>query len=109
MTTGENGSFEFQYMMSGTNIGTYLVDVNAAGLVSPARTTFNYGSVSIGDLNGDGKVNSTDYVLLRRYILGLIGEFPVKDGLKAADLNGDGKVNSTDYAALKRKLLEIID
>lgn len=106
-TAGDKGSFEFQYIMAEGNIGTYLVEVNAKGLNSPVRTTFVYGSVLKGDLNGDGKVNSTDYALLRRYLLELIDEFPVKDGLKAADINGDGKVNSTDYAALKRQLLGI--
>lgn len=106
-TAGDNGSFEFQYTMAEEKIGTYMVEVNAKGLASPVRTSFVYGSVLKGDLNGDGKVNSTDYAMLRRYLLDLLDEFPVKDGLKAADINGDGKVNSTDYAALKRLLLGI--
>jgi len=57
----------------------------------------------LGDLNLDGKVNSTDYALLRRVILEMT---TISGEAKAnADLNGDGKVNSTDYAALKRKIL----
>lgn len=60
-----------------------------------------------GDLNDDGKVNSTDYALLKRYILGTIEEFSVPSG--AADLNADGRINSTDYTILKRYLLELID
>ncbi|TYQ15994.1 UNVERIFIED_CONTAM: dockerin type I repeat protein [Acetivibrio alkalicellulosi] len=31
----------------------------------------------IGDLNGDDRVNSIDYVLLRRYVLEIINTFPV--------------------------------
>ncbi|ODM27792.1 carbohydrate-binding protein [Clostridium sp. Bc-iso-3] len=67
------------------------------------------GTIKYGDLNGDGKVNSTDSTLLSRYILKIIDTFPIENGDKAADLNGDGKVNSTDYNILKRYLLKIID
>lgn len=66
------------------------------------HTEFTYG-----DLNDDGRVNSTDYALLRRYILNTIEEFSVPK--EAADLNGDGRVNSTDYNILKRYLLGLID
>lgn len=63
--------------------------------------------VKKGDVNGDGKVNSTDYTLLRRYILTLITEFPYEHGKEAADMDNNGKINSTDYAALKRVILGI--
>ncbi|TYQ16748.1 UNVERIFIED_CONTAM: dockerin type I repeat protein [Acetivibrio alkalicellulosi] len=62
----------------------------------------------VGDLNGDGIVNSIDYVLMRRYILEIVSSLPVKDELVAADLNLDGKINSNDYVILKRYLLEQI-
>jgi len=61
-----------------------------------------------GDLNGDGRVNSTDYTLLKRYLLGAIQTFPYERGIKAADLNLDGRINSTDYTVLKRYLLNAI-
>ncbi|RCX09108.1 dockerin type I repeat protein [Anaerobacterium chartisolvens] len=54
-----------------------------------------------GDLNGDGKVDSIDYSLLRRYILELDSDI----NIEAADLNSDGNVNSADLAMLKRVLL----
>lgn len=59
-----------------------------------------------GDVNGDNKVNSTDYSLLRRHILNIT----VLKGsaLDAADLNGDGRVNSTDYSYLRRVILGTI-
>ncbi|NLD45683.1 MAG: glycoside hydrolase, partial [Clostridiaceae bacterium] len=60
-----------------------------------------------GDLNDDGKINSTDYALLKRFILGTITEFSAPD--EAADLNGDKKINSTDYTILKRYLLELLE
>lgn len=55
----------------------------------------------LGDVNNDGKVDSSDYALLRRYILGISSDL----NLTVADLNGDSTVNSTDAALLKRVLL----
>lgn len=69
---------------------------------TPKNPEFKYG-----DLNNDTKINSTDYALLKRFILGTISEFSVPK--EAADLNGDGKINSTDYTIMKRYLLEIIE
>ncbi|MFZ5987066.1 MAG: glycoside hydrolase family 9 protein [Bacillota bacterium] len=62
-------------------------------------------AVKYGDLNNDGNIDSTDYVLLRRYILGIIKTFAVPE---AADLDGNGGINSTDYTLLKRYILGII-
>lgn len=84
--------------------------------VSPDRIELETsdGGVSIGtpqilgDLNGNKRVESTDLSYLKRYILGIITEFPVKDGKTAADLNRDGKIDSTDYTLLKRYILGII-
>ena len=56
-----------------------------------------------GDISGDGKVNSKDYALLKRYCL---GTYKLDDSVKSAgDINKDGKVNSKDYALLKRACL----
>ncbi|TYQ15440.1 UNVERIFIED_CONTAM: dockerin type I repeat protein [Acetivibrio alkalicellulosi] len=64
--------------------------------------------VMIGDLNGDNRIDSTDYVLLRRYVLG-ISNIPSEDKYAVADLNLDGRIDSTDCVILRRYLLEIID
>jgi hypothetical protein len=59
-----------------------------------------------GDLNGDGRVNSTDCMLLGRIIL----EIPVQNvNFDAADLNSDGVINSADSVILSRYVLEIIN
>jgi mannan endo-1,4-beta-mannosidase len=61
--------------------------------------------VKYGDLNGDKLINSTDYAVLKRYILGTVElSVPQFNG----DLNGDGEVNSTDYAIMKKYLLGLI-
>lgn len=59
-----------------------------------------------GDIDGNGTVNSIDYVLLRRYILGIISDFPTDKGFQAADLNRDTLVNSLDYSLLRRTLTQ---
>lgn len=52
-----------------------------------------------GDLNADGTINSTDVILLRRYIAGGYG---VSINEKAADVNDDGKINSSDVILIRR-------
>jgi hypothetical protein len=63
----------------------------------------NYLTRISGDLNGDGKINSTDIAFLRSHILrikSVNGEY-----LKAADINNDGKINSTDIALIRSHIL----
>lgn len=65
-------------------------------LVSGAITVIDYMP---GDLNGDEKVNTTDVILLRRYIA---GGYQVSVNNAAADVNGDGIRNITDVILLRR-------
>ncbi len=58
--------------------------------------------VILGDLNGDGKVDTVDLAKLKLNLAGLddvIG--------KGADLNNDGKIDTVDLAELKLKLAEL--
>lgn len=66
-------------------------------------------SILYGDLNNDGVINSVDASMLKRYIIGIIDEFPSENGLVAADLNGDGKINSVDSSLMTRYILGIIE
>lgn len=56
-----------------------------------------------GDVNGDGKVNTADYVLLKRAVLGT--HVPGDSARSAYDVTLDGKINVADYAILKRVVL----
>ncbi|HEX9061292.1 MAG TPA: glycosyl hydrolase 53 family protein [Clostridia bacterium] len=76
--------------------------------IQPAKNYAASTSFLYGDVNGSGKVDSSDYALMKRYLLGTINTFPDANGEKAADVNGDGKINSTDYSLLKRFILGII-
>jgi len=53
---------------------------------------------SLGDVNGDGKVNSLDAAAVLRYDAGL-QQFTDEEKA-AADINGDGTVNSLDAAQI---------
>ena len=62
-----------------------------------------YGDYTIGDVNGDGNVNTFDALLVMRYALGLVELKGSK--LKAADFNGDGTASSYDALVLMRHVL----
>lgn len=53
-----------------------------------------------GDVNGDGAVNVSDYVILRRFLLKMINDEDVM--LENADINRDGDVDVLDYNLLRR-------
>ncbi len=58
-----------------------------------------------GDVNGDGVINSTDFMQVRRHYLGL---FEIsEEKLAAADTNEDGKINSTDFMQIRRHFLGV--
>lgn len=59
--------------------------------------------IYLGDVNIDGKINSIDYMMLKRHFLGtyIIPE----SRLLFADVNGDGEIKSHDYLMLKRHFL----
>ncbi|MBQ7647195.1 MAG: dockerin type I repeat-containing protein [Clostridia bacterium] len=58
-----------------------------------------------GDVDGNGKIDSTDYISMKRHILNiskLAGKY-----FKAGDMDGNGKIDSTDTILLKRRMLGI--
>ncbi|MDQ2086970.1 expansin EXLX1 family cellulose-binding protein [Herbivorax sp. ANBcel31] len=63
----------------------------------------------IGDINGDGEVDSTDATILKRYLLEITDSLPAENKLWVADTNGDGIIDSSDYVVLVRYILNVID
>lgn len=56
-----------------------------------------------GDMNGNGSVNSVDYLIIRRALLGQFNASAAQ--LAAADINGDGKLTAVDYTMVKNYCL----
>lgn len=58
--------------------------------------------LDLGDANGDGIVNSVDYLLVKRAVL---GTFSLGERAAYADVNRDGAIDSVDYLFIKRAVL----
>ena len=57
----------------------------------------------LGDVNGNGKIDTNDYVLLKRHCL---KTFTLTDEQAIrSDVNGNGKIDTNDYVLLKRACL----
>ena len=61
-----------------------------------------YTVVKKGDTNGDGSVNSSDYVRVKNYLRNKVSLNTVQKS--AADPTGDGSINSSDYVRIKNYL-----
>ena len=74
-------------------------------LMVDGETVQTLTMVVTGDLNGDGTVSLSDFVLIKAYLLGvrpLSGAY-----MEAADMNGDGTVTLIDFVQIKSYLLGI--
>lgn len=75
-----------------------------AAITTTVQIRVGESTVTWGDVNGDGKVNSTDAVLILRYA----AQLGVDIDTAAADVNGDGKINSTDAVLILRYAAQLI-
>ena len=57
-----------------------------------------------GDVNMDGKISASDYVLIKNHIMGT--KKLSSSALKYADYNGDGKVSASDYVLIKNYIMK---
>ena len=58
-----------------------------------------------GDVDGNGKIDATDYILIKRHILNI--SILSAEQFMEADMDANGVINSTDYIIVKRKILGI--
>ena len=67
-----------------------------------------YTIIKLGDVNGDGKVNSGDTLILKQHVAN-IKNIKDSDYKKAADVNRDGKINSGDSLITKQQVANVKD
>ncbi len=64
-----------------------------------------YILVIYGDVNGDSKISSADYILIKNHIMETSKLSEIQ--IKFADATKDGKVNSADYVAIKNHIMDV--
>jgi Dockerin type I repeat. len=78
---------------------------SAAAQETKANISAVGDSLVFGDANGDGLVNSTDYILLNKYVSGGAQTFPYDKAAYTMDVNVDGLIDSKDSDLVKGFLL----
>ena len=58
--------------------------------------------ITYGDANGDGKIDSRDAVVIKKYVAGFTG---CAIDLEASDVNADGKVDTRDAVKILKKIV----
>ncbi len=64
-------------------------------------------ATGVGDVNNDGKLTATDYLMLKKVVMDVISVSSLKDPDNAfarCDYNGDGKLTAIDYFMLKKAM-----
>jgi len=79
-------------------------DSSPTPVITPTPTP-SQNTVIVGDLNGDKSVDSLDFAVFRKYLVGKLKVLPVENALEVGDLNGDGRIDSLDFALLRMYLL----
>lgn len=86
--------------------GTATITATAGDCTASCEVTVE-SEYLLGDVNGNGEVNSTDAVLILQYVVDLITESDLN--LAAADVNGNGEVNSTDAVLILQYVVGLVD
>ena len=96
LDTAETGATPVSvYYEEGDICNNALDDVN----FTPVAGQVNISLRVPGDTNGDGKVNTKDFIAVMKYLAG-----EGSGDTASCDVNGDGKVNTKDYITLMKYL-----
>lgn len=105
-----NGSISFTLKPKELTAGTsYSVYLSTTSKAVTKVASFQYGekpAYTLGDVNGDGKINADDAVLVLRYAVELT-EFNETQKL-AADVSKDGRINADDAVLILRFAVNLI-
>lgn len=108
--SGEKAFFETVYPSKLENGKTYYVYITGGGRTfdadAPAATFKYFVPYTLGDVNDDGKWNSSDALMTLQIGAETISYTPTQK--LAADVSRDGKVNSTDALKILRYAAELI-
>ncbi len=114
-TYDTDGTLPFEYQVLPLEDVKEVVTGNSgAGVIEMTNTEWlqtDYvadSAVKKGDIDGDGDRDSTDAVLLKKYLAG-VRDFDITIYEKACDVNGDGSTNVSDAVLLLKHLAQLID
>lgn len=103
------------YSIAGVLPGTYTMKVMKKNhatreytvTVGDKNVIQNVDLCMLGDINGDGEVNSNDYAMLKNYVQ--CRSTLTEEQKKIADINGDGAVDAFDAIQLDLYLNGVVD
>ena len=88
--------------ISGRVVTSSLLSTGDKVTIANGSYTSTFTVIIRGDSNSDGKINITDYAVVKRSIQ---GQTSLNASTRiSSDVNKDGKVNITDYAIIKRSI-----
>ena len=101
----KNGSFKIFEASGKEKTDGYISTGDIIRIINSSGNVYDQKNIVIyGDANGDGKINSTDRLRIRKHIL---KESILNNAnFEAADTNKDGKVNSTDRLRIRKHILK---
>ncbi len=95
------GTYTMKVMKKNHATREYTVTVGDKNVIQ------NVDLCMLGDINGDGEVNSNDYAMLRNYVQ--CRSTLTEEQKKIADINGDGAVDAFDAIQLDLYLNGVVD
>ena len=105
-----DGSIRFTLKPKELTAGTsYSVYLSTTSKAVTKVASFQYGekpAYTLGDVNNDGKINSTDALLVLQYAVNTVSLDSAQQ--MAADVNRYGKINSTDALLILQYAVNII-
>ena len=96
--------------LSGYSVSSSISDddtvrTGATITVSDGTNTYTYTMVVSGDVDGDGKMEATDYVKIKNHIMEKPGSGLDTAQSLAADVDGNGQIGATDYVRIKNNIM----
>ena len=84
-------------------------DANGAlsPITQPTVTDDPYGGYALGDVNGDGKINTLDAMLTLRTAVGVV-DLDASQKVRA-DIDGNNKINTMDAMLILRRAVGLLD